>query len=62
VSIEVALFEFSGRLMRSEAMTAPTDGGIRRSVTMGVWLYVEIALWMVVLGAVGSPVFRALGF
>ena len=43
-------------------MTAQTHGGIRRSVKMGLWLYVEIALWMVVLGAVGSWVSRALGF
>lgn len=43
-------------------MPARTDGGIRRGLKMGVWLYVEIAVWMVVLGALGSWVSRALGF
>jgi hypothetical protein len=43
-------------------MSARTDGGFRRGVKMGVWLYVEIAVWMALLGAVGSWVSRALGF
>ncbi|MGH9548488.1 MAG: hypothetical protein ACRD3W_03900 [Terriglobales bacterium] len=43
-------------------MSARTHGGIRRGLTMGVWLYVEIAVWMVVLGALGSWTSRALGF
>jgi hypothetical protein len=34
---------------------------VRESVKSGVWLYVEIALWMVALSAVGSGVARVFG-
>jgi len=43
-------------------MATRTGGRIRTGVKFGVWLYVEIALWTVVLSVIGSWASRSVGF